>query len=105
VRLLHNEDRSLMFMLHVRSLTKRQREIFQLYVDDLEGRTTTQSQPSPASTSHKPTSDESLSNSEPSQQDTTPYDNGTTSFPHPSPSPVGGWMSRALTRIRGLIGF
>lgn len=85
-------------MVHPRSLTKRQREIIQLYVDDVEGRSSAQS-PS----SHKTTLDKPPSNSE---EDMTPAaDNGTTSFTHPSPSPVGGWMSRALNRIRGLIGF
>jgi molecular chaperone DnaJ len=93
-------------MLHViRSLTKRQREILQLYVDDLEGRTTVQSQPSPASPSPEPISDESRSNNEESQKDTAPHDNGTASFTHPLPLPESGWMSRALNRIRGLIGF
>jgi molecular chaperone DnaJ len=75
-----------MLKVHIRSLTARQREIIELYVDDLEGRTTGQSSPS----------DEPLSNS---------GDNGTATFTRSSPSPEDGWMTRALNQIRGLIGF
>lgn len=90
-----------MLIAHVRSLTKRQRDILQLYVDDLEGRTTVQSEPSPSA----PTGGETVVNSDQEANEKTADDNGTGSFTYASPSPKGGRMSRALNRIRGLIGF
>jgi molecular chaperone DnaJ len=87
-----------MLTADVRSLTKRQRDILQLYVDDLEGRTTEE-------TPSAPTGGEAASNGDQEAKEKTADDNGTGSFTRASPSPEGGWMSRALHRIRGLIGF
>jgi len=73
-----------MLKVHVRSLTARQREIIELYVDDLEGRTTGQS-------SHQMNP---LSNS---------GDNGTATFTRSSPRPRMDGLTRALNQIRGLM--
>jgi molecular chaperone DnaJ len=86
-----------------RSLTKRQREILQLYVDDLEGRNPAQSQTPQSTPSDNSTTDDSPADDN-RDNNAARDNNGTTPFPHPSPSPTGGWMSYSLQRIRRLIG-
>lgn len=87
-----------------RSLTKRQREILQLYVDDLEGRNPAQSQIPRSTPSDSSTTDDSPADENRDNKNSTRDNNGTTPFTHPSPSPTGGWMSYSLQRIRRLIG-
>jgi molecular chaperone DnaJ len=65
-----------------RTLTNRQRELLQAYVDDIEGR-------SPAAAS---------------DEASTADDNGTVSFTRSSSTPTGGWMSRAREHFRRLTG-
>lgn len=84
-----------------RSVTRRQREILQLYVDDVEGRNPGPS-PSTSRTDSVKSDDSPKANGE---ADTPLDDNGTASFAYPSPLPEDGWISRATKRIRGLIGF
>ncbi|PSR80749.1 hypothetical protein PHLCEN_2v6665 [Hermanssonia centrifuga] len=78
-----------------RSLTKRQREILQQYADDVEGRSSSPSQNSKAS------SDASASEEKPFKVN----ENGTGFSPFATPStPGSGWVSRAWYRIKELIG-
>ncbi|KAG2149721.1 hypothetical protein BD769DRAFT_1407929 [Suillus cothurnatus] len=85
-----------------RSLTKRQREILEQYADDVEGRSNSPRQDQAPSagasgstqTNKREAKDTSLMGD----------NNGTTSFSHPSPASVGGWVSRTWKRIRGLTG-
>ncbi|KAJ7071516.1 DnaJ protein [Mycena amicta] len=60
-----------------RSLTSRQRELLQLYADDVEGR-----------------------DSGDSSKEASTNDNGMPSFTRPSSTPTGGWTSRAWQYIR-----
>ncbi|KAH8100460.1 DnaJ protein [Cristinia sonorae] len=89
-----------------RSLTKRQREILQQYADEVEGRTTSQSEKtSPSSTGHRPAPDsrEHIANDNKEHKE-----NGTASFTSPSPNPSpreeNGGLSRAWNGFRRLIG-
>lgn len=85
-----------------RSLTKRQREILEQYADDVEGRSN-----SPRHDPVPPTgASTSAQSSIPDAKDTSLMgdNNGTTSFSHPSPASVGGWVSRTWNRIRRLTG-
>ncbi|KAG2077022.1 hypothetical protein BDR04DRAFT_1089310 [Suillus decipiens] len=85
-----------------RSLTKRQREILEQYADDVEGRSNSSKQDPvpPAGASG------SAQSSKQDMKDTSSMgdNNGTTSFSHPPPASVGGWVSRTWNRIRGLTG-
>lgn len=86
-----------------RSLTKRQREILEQYADDVEGR----SKRSPKQDSVPPAgASDSAQSIKQDEKDTSLMgdNNGTTSFSHPSPASVGGWVSRTWNRIRGLTG-
>ncbi|KAG1757301.1 hypothetical protein EDB19DRAFT_1656712 [Suillus lakei] len=85
-----------------RSLTKRQREILEQYADDIEGRSNSPRQDPvpPAGTSGSAQSSKGDAKDTNSMGD----NNGTTSFTHPSPASVGGWVSRTWNRIRGLTG-
>ena len=71
----------------IRSLTKHQRQLLQEYADDVEGRNHAQAEVFSGQKNE-------LSNN----------DNGTDSFTHYSPPPVG-WVSRTWQKIRRLIGF
>ncbi|KAG7450240.1 DnaJ protein [Guyanagaster necrorhizus] len=79
-----------------RSLSKRQRQLLQEYVDDVEGR--------PTSKDSKGSNKASQSSSSSQAQGTGGHDNGMPSFTHQSPS-QGGLVFRAWQKLRGLIGF
>lgn len=83
-------------------MTKRQREILQLYVDEIEGR-----HPAPSSRASPLPRDDATVNKQPEadEKTTTLDDNGTAPFTSAPPLPEDGWASRAAKRIRGLIGF
>ncbi|KAF7982109.1 hypothetical protein HWV62_30445 [Athelia sp. TMB] len=103
---LHSKDKGDLFVnfsIQIpRSVTKRQREILQLYVDELEGRN-----PAPSSRASPLPRDDATVNEQPKADGnkTTLDDNGTASFTSSPPLPEDGWVSRAAKRIRGLIGF
>lgn len=73
------------------------------YADDVEGR----SKRSPKQDSVPPDGASGSAQSiKRDEKDTSLMgdNNGTTSFSHPSPASVGGWVSRTWNRIRGLTG-
>lgn len=83
-----------------RSLTKKQREILQQYADDVEGRSTpsTRPTPQPSSQHDSPTSANRDSNSSDDQ-------NGRVSSFESTPSPrEGGRLSRAWNSVRRIFG-
>lgn len=80
-----------------RSLTKKQRDILQLYVDDIEGRSSASKSPADNAPQSKVQPDNA-------ERDQTGSANGTASFTRPPPSPEDGRVSRVFNRIRGLIG-
>ena len=80
-----------------RSLTKKQRDILQLYVDDIEGRSSAPKTPADITSKNESQADNA-------DRDQMGLENGTASFTCPSPSPKDGRVSRVFNRIRGLIG-
>ncbi|KZP32242.1 hypothetical protein FIBSPDRAFT_722904 [Athelia psychrophila] len=101
---LHSKEKGDLFVSFTiqipRSLTKRQRDILQLYVDELEGRS-----PAPSSRAPPSPKDNATVNDLPKtgEKTTTNDDNGTASFTSAPPLPEDGWLSRATKRLRGLI--
>ena len=91
-----------------RSLTKRQRELLQQYADDVEGRSGQQNGSGSGSPSSANRTTERSGSPNQSQNEEKPpanETNGTGNFTQPSASSEGGdWMSRAMHRIRKLIG-
>ncbi|KAL4068287.1 hypothetical protein V8B97DRAFT_2024887 [Scleroderma yunnanense] len=81
-----------------RSLTKRQRDILQQYVEDVEGR----SSASPSSTRDSNANKGNPDNR--GSEDSAFTNNGTASFTYSPPSSEDGWLSHMWKRIRGLTG-
>ncbi|KAG8715681.1 hypothetical protein FRC11_001309 [Ceratobasidium sp. 423] len=83
-----------------RTLTQRQRQILQQYADDVEGRSSPQ-------TDQTTSSAESGSSREPSagKQDGMGTFSSSSPSPDPIPDPAGnGWLSRSLSKLKQLIG-